>query len=525
MSSRCIFSDVVSNPLRSEHHDQQPDNSTFAYNHTRVGDSRAGGWWNVSQVMALDWAYLLVWGPHSSEVRQQITSKNTLWDSPFKSEGIWTYRFDRYRRCVVVDGTCILVKDSVCDSVTLRSMPQNDSSTLAKDSVYDSVRPRCMPHVEPAANQVIANIKRQLSFDEMELDGKAGFSDVAGNGIDSSGLSHNESFGVDDMDLNVPNDHVVNESDTHVDVEPAVDVGRTKEHVNSGDQVDYDVDKVDSTYETQYHGESSEDAGTNGDDEEDDDFCEDVPFDNIGVTSLVLEDVLVREDVDVVNPDGFDNDISYDNETSTYRMRRISFHITFAMSNQQDIYAVRAERLAKTHDPLALMANTQTLFHPDQPSHITYMQHPQPNNNYVQQPLFNTNYMQQPMQNTKDISDPTTAIDMALTAQSDMNMDHDRQMLMVEDNVGNQFRPNAGNHNGYNAVQNVGNQLRHNAVQISNIQKIANQSGNGKGVAARAEGNENENNENQIRCYNCQRVDHYAGNCIVKPRKRDAAYL
>ncbi|GKE87701.1 hypothetical protein Tco_1565176, partial [Tanacetum coccineum] len=143
------------------------------------------------------------------------------------------------------------------------------------------------------------------------------------------------------------------------------------------------------------------------------------------------------------------------------------------MSTQQDIYAIRAERLANTHDPLALMANTQTLFHPDQPSHITYMQHPQPNNNYVQQPSFNMNYMQQPMQNPEDISDPKTAIDMAMVlmakafklnettpiynnqtsssnpcnrqiAQPGMNIGQDRQMLMVGDNVRNQFRPNAG---------------------------------------------------------------------------------
>ncbi|GKB80808.1 hypothetical protein Tco_0947703 [Tanacetum coccineum] len=56
-------------------------------------------------------------------------------------------------------------------------------------------------------------------------------------------------------------------------------------------------------------------------------------------------------------------------------------------------------------------------------------------------------------------------------AQPGMNMDQDRQMLMVEDNVGNQFRPNA--------VQNVWN----------------------------------------------QGMDHYARNCTVKPRKKDAAYL
>ncbi|GJV85073.1 hypothetical protein Tco_1524971 [Tanacetum coccineum] len=84
------------------------------------------------------------------------------------------------------------------------------------------------------------------------------------------------------------------------------------------------------------------------------------------------------------------------------------------MSTQQDVNVIRAQRLANTHDPLALMANTQTPFHPDHSSLITYLQHPQPNNNFVQQPPFNTNYMQQPMQNLEDISDLTTALDMAL---------------------------------------------------------------------------------------------------------------
>ncbi|GJS90262.1 hypothetical protein Tco_0772898 [Tanacetum coccineum] len=135
------------------------------------------------------------------------------------------------------------------------------------------------------------------------------------------------------------------------------------------------------------------------------------------------------------------------------------------MSTQQDINAFRAQRIANTHDPLALMENTQTPFHLDHSSLITYMQHP--------------------MQNPGDISNPTTAFNMALAlmakaftlndttptnnnqrsssnpssmqiAQPGMNMDQDRQMLMVEDNVGNQFRPNA--------VQNVGNQVVQNAV-------------------------------------------------------------
>ncbi|GJU41471.1 hypothetical protein Tco_1194428 [Tanacetum coccineum] len=53
----------------------------------------------------------------------------------------------------------------------------------------------------------------------------------------------------------------------------------------------------------------------------------------------------------------------------------------------------------------------------------------------------------------------------------------------------------------------------------------ANQNGNGNVVAARAEGNGNGNNGNQVRCYNCRGIGHLARNCIVRPRRRDVAYL
>nr|GEU87040.1 hypothetical protein [Tanacetum cinerariifolium] len=78
--------------------------------------------------------------------------------------------------------------------------------------------------------------------------------------------------------------------------------------------------------------------------------------------------------------------------------------------------------------------------------------------------------------------------------QTCMNMDQDRQMLMVKDNVGNQFRPNA--------VQNFRNQVVHNAIQnpsihivknmngLSVVSKIANQYGNRNVVTAPAEGND-----------------------------------
>ncbi|GJR05097.1 hypothetical protein Tco_0528081 [Tanacetum coccineum] len=169
------------------------------------------------------------------------------------------------------------------------------------------------------------------------------------------------------------------------------------------------------------------------------------------------------------------------------------------VANQDEVNEVRAERLARTHDPLAFMGNTQTpytypVFHPDQPSHITYMKPLQPNNNYVQQPPFNMNYMHKPMQNPKAISDPTTAMNMELIAQPGQN---------ARNKIRYKARQNAGNQIGYNAMQNA-----------------RNQNGNGNLVAARAEGNGNGNNANQIRCYNCRGVDYEEieevnANCIL----------
>ncbi|GJR07083.1 hypothetical protein Tco_0530067 [Tanacetum coccineum] len=91
----------------------------------------------------------------------------------------------------------------------------------------------------------------------------------------------------------------------------------------------------------------------------------------------------------------------------------------FLKYNQAEINELRAEQLTRAHDPLALMANSNNpynyiVFHQDQPSSVTYMQQPQPNNNFNLQSSFNTNYMQQPMPNLKDITDPTTAMNMTL---------------------------------------------------------------------------------------------------------------
>ncbi|GKD16695.1 hypothetical protein Tco_1205853 [Tanacetum coccineum] len=135
------------------------------------------------------------------------------------------------------------------------------------------------------------------------------------------------------------------------------------------------------------------------------------------------------------------------------------------------------------------------------------MQQPLPNNNYNPPPSFNQNYVQQTMINLDNISDPTIAMNMALAlmakafklstptnnnkrissnprnrqiAQPGMNMGQDRHIQNVRGNGGNQFGQN--------------------------------QNGTGNVVPARAEGTGYGYNDNQIRCYNCRGLGHYARN-------------
>ncbi|GJX13677.1 hypothetical protein Tco_0205435 [Tanacetum coccineum] len=110
------------------------------------------------------------------------------------------------------------------------------------------------------------------------------------------------------------------------------------------------------------------------------------------------------------------------------------------------------------------------------PAEITFMQQTQPNNSYIPQPSFNMNYMQQPMLNPEDISDPTTAMNMAL-------------VLMVKALKLNYSTPTNNN-------QRISSNPRNRQIAKPGIANPnANQIGNGNVVVARAKGNTNGNNE------------------------------
>nr|GEV81799.1 hypothetical protein [Tanacetum cinerariifolium] len=165
--------------------------------------------------------------------------------------------------------------------------------------------------------EVIDDMMWQLSFDETELDGEAGFADVAGSGVD-----------------------IETQSELPVSEEP--DVGHTQEPILA--EFFYDDEGIDTAYETEYDVQSSEDAGTADDDDDDADqyflvdeeneivehdvdvhlfgISMDLPFDNIGITNLVLDAILEGEDVYVINANGFDSDPSNDEERN-YMKRRL----------------------------------------------------------------------------------------------------------------------------------------------------------------------------------------------------------
>nr|GFB31447.1 hypothetical protein [Tanacetum cinerariifolium] len=121
----------------------------------------------------------------------------------------------------------------------------------------------------------------------------------------------------------------------------------------------------------------------------------------------------------------------------------------------KEVDELKAEQIVKNQDPLALMANSNNPY-----------AFPAP---YQDQSSFNQHYLQQPIPNPEYITDPTTAMNMALALMAIA------QMQMVGGNGGNQFRQYAGNPAGYNDV--FGNQGNQNAVQNPRVQNVGNHNG------------------------------------------------
>nr|GEZ94210.1 hypothetical protein [Tanacetum cinerariifolium] len=171
---------------------------------------------------------------------------------------------------------------------------------------------------------------------------------LRGSGVNSSRLSHDESFRVDDLDLNL-NDHSnlnVSQAETQSEL-PRLTLryplwkrlelqnldAVLEDYVSSGEDVEQDT-----AYENDYDVQTSADTCTNDDDvdkdflvDEENEIVEpdvnvllfgismDISFNNIGVTNLVSDDVLEGEDVDVINADGFYSDPGNDEEKITGR--------------------------------------------------------------------------------------------------------------------------------------------------------------------------------------------------------------
>nr|GFB82855.1 hypothetical protein [Tanacetum cinerariifolium] len=142
----------------------------------------------------------------------------------------------------------------------------------------------------------------------------------------------------------------------------------------------------------------------------------------------------------------------------------------FLKYNQKEVNELKAEQLAKTQDPLALMENSNNPYvvlapHQDQSS-------------------FNRNYLQQQMPNPEDITDPTTAMNMALA-------------LMAKAFKLNYSTPTKNNQRISTNPRN--RQIAQPGMNIGQARQM-------QMVGARVEGNAVGQNGNQIRCYNCRGV-------------------
>ncbi|GJU60911.1 hypothetical protein Tco_1238677 [Tanacetum coccineum] len=177
----------------------------------------------------------------------------------------------------------------------------------------------------------IDDVIRYIDFNFNELDVAPEFSYLDAMNVDKSGLSHDEHYGVDDLDLNL---------DLHLNLNVLVNEMQEEvvmsevpnDYMGIGQQVQYDVegDRIGSAYDTQYNGDFSDNLNTYDEDvvivDKENKMIEpDVEvnlfrltrnedFDNIGVTSQLPDEFFQGDGVEVVNVVCFDSATSFKDE-------------------------------------------------------------------------------------------------------------------------------------------------------------------------------------------------------------------
>nr|GFA10578.1 integrase, catalytic region, zinc finger, CCHC-type, peptidase aspartic, catalytic [Tanacetum cinerariifolium] len=160
----------------------------------------------------------------------------------------------------------------------------------------------------------------------------------------------------------------------------------------------------------------------------------------------------------------------------------------FLKYNQKEVDELKAERLVKTQDPLALMATSNNPYtflvpHQDQPS-------------------FNQNYMQQPIPNPEEITDPTTAMNILLALMAKTF----KLNYSTPTNNNQRISSNLCNRQIAQPGMNIGQDRQMHMVG-GNVNQNSN--GNGNLVIAHAEGNATGHNENQKRYYNYRGMEEF----------------
>ncbi|GJU03581.1 hypothetical protein Tco_1113919 [Tanacetum coccineum] len=187
-------------------------------------------------------------------------------------------------------------KEPVCDSVTPSSLPQHDSSTPFDDLDLNLNK-------EPDVN---------LNVSHVETQSKLLVSEEPDVGHTQEPILAEVSTQEPIVAEVITQEPIMAEVSTEARIVEEVGTQEfSVEDVVIEDYVSFGEDGEDAE---QGNGQEDESTPTNG--------HIDLPFDNIGITNLVPDDVLEGADVDVVNADGFDNDPGPESKPDSIESRR-----------------------------------------------------------------------------------------------------------------------------------------------------------------------------------------------------------